>query len=91
MPDEDFFQRLVCEFSAHHARAVEMAERDEQAERHIATAESELSQTHRALRTVLQAARAPEEIDVPIERAHVSEAPETGDLARTEANDTIAA
>lgn len=54
MPDQDFFQRQMSEFSAHHARAVEMAGRDEQAERHISTAEYELTQTHRALTAVLQ-------------------------------------
>lgn len=53
MPEDDFFLRQLSAFSAHRRMAMEMAGRDEMAERHISTAEYELSQTHRVLSGLL--------------------------------------
>lgn len=73
MPDVDFFERLMSEFSQHHALAIENAGRDAEAERYISTAEYELAQAHRALAKVLHAMQAPAREAIAAPEAPVAE------------------
>lgn len=90
MPDEEFFRRLNCEFAAHHALAVEAAQHDELAERHIAKAEYEIIQAHRALRRVMQGAQVAQ-TDAPLDAAPAAQPSKAVVNTPAQADDAVAA